>query len=290
MSKQKAQLIDGKTIAEKMLLELKGQISQLNRPPGLAAILIGDDPASHRYVKKKKETCRKIGINFHDYLCGGKSCPSTTKKEILEMINFLNNDESIDGIVVQLPIPKKFATQKIIDAIDPKKDVDGFHPKNSVSSRPSRDGQKNPIVVPPLIQAIDKALKQAGENLKGKNVLIVSKNPIFADPLKQNLEGQGLAVKLTKPDENLAEKTKQADILITVVGQPGLIKKSMVRQDAVIIDAGTTLVGENKWKGDADPKVAEIASWLTPVPGGVGPLTVAYLLKNTVELAKKNQS
>jgi len=275
--KNSAQLIDGKALADKILLELKDKVAQLSRPPGLAVILIGDDPASHRYVKKKKEASQKIGINFCDYLCGGKFYPNTSEKEILEMIDFLNKDKTIDAIIVQLPLPKKFNTQKIINAIDPKKDIDGFHPKNKT-------------IVSPLIQAINEVLKQTKENLKGKKILIVSKNPIFADPLKQSLEKQGLKTETVKPDAKLVEKTKQADILVTVVGQPGLIKKTMVKKNTIVIDAGTTLIGENKWQGDVDPKVAEVASWLTPVPGGVGPLTVAFLLKNTVELAKINQS
>ena len=278
MNKKSAQLINGKIISEKILLELKDEVSNLNRPPGLAVILIGDNQASLRYVKKKKKACHEIGINFHEYLCGGKLCPNTTEKEIIEMIEFLNKDVNTDAIIVQLPIPKKFDTQKIINAIDPKKDVDGFHPKN----------QKKPIVVSPLIQAINEALKKTREKLDGKNVLIVSKNPIFANPLKQSLEKQGLKTKLIKPDEKLAEITKLSDILITVAGRPGLIKKSMVKPGAIVIDAGTTLVEKNTWKGDVDPKVSEVASWFTPVPGGVGPLTVAYLLKNTIELAKIN--
>jgi methylenetetrahydrofolate dehydrogenase (NADP+)/methenyltetrahydrofolate cyclohydrolase len=276
MPKTTAQLIDGKALAEQILLELKSKISKLNRPPGLAVILIGNDPASHRYVKKKKEACKKIGIEFHDYLCGGKFCPDVTEKQILDMIDFLNKDNNVDGILVQLPIPNKFSTQKIINKIDPKKDVDGFHPENKV-------------IPSPLIRAIDEILNQAKEDLKDKTALIVSKNPIFSNPLNQSLAKHGLNVKTAKPDENLSNKTKQADVLITVVGKPKLIKKSMVKKDAIVIDAGTTLVGKNIWQGDVDPKVTEVASWLTPVPGGIGPLTVAFLLKNTYELAKEKQ-
>jgi len=276
MAKRNAQLINGKTLAEEILLDLEHKVSQLKRKPGLAVILIGNDPASQLYVRNKKRACEKTGITFHSYFCGGTCLPNITEKEILATIDFLNNDPEIDGIIIQLPIPQKFNTQKIIDQIDPKKDVDGFHPKN----------QKSPIVTAPLIQAIDEALKQTKKNFKGKNTLIISKNPIFSNPLQQNLKKQGLKTKIIKPDENLAGETRQADVLITVVGKPGLIKKSMAKKDAILIDAGTTLVGKNKWAGDVDPEVAQVASWLTPVPGGIGPLTVAFLLKNTYELAK----
>lgn len=278
MPKQAAKIIDGKAVAEKILLALKGQIAKLNRPPGLAVILIGDDPASQLYVKNKKKACEKTGIIFHSYFCGGKFCPDVTEKQILEMIDFLNNDPTIDGIIVQLPVPKKFDTKKIINRILPAKDVDGFQPEN----------QKRHFLIPPLIQAVAAALTATKENLKGKTAVVVAKNPILSEPLKKSLENQGLKVEVVKPDKKLTEKTKSADVLIVVVGQKQLIKKSMVKPDAIVIDIGTNLIGKNKWAGDVEPKVAEVALWLTPVPGGIGPLTVAYLLKNTFELAQKN--
>jgi methylenetetrahydrofolate dehydrogenase (NADP+)/methenyltetrahydrofolate cyclohydrolase len=283
MPKKTAQLIDGKNLAEKILLELKGQIAQLNRPPGLAVILIGDDPASKLYVRNKKLACEKVGIVFHSYFCGGTCLPNVTEIEILKAIDFLNNDPTIDGIIVQLPIPQKFNTQKIINRIDPKKDVDGFHPENQ-----KKIITGTAIIIPPLIQAVNAALMATQEELKDKNTIIISKNPIFSEPLKIYLSNQGLKVETVKPDQGLADKTKKADILITVVGQKHLIKKNMVKPDAIIIDVGTNLISENKWTGDVDQKVTEVAGWLTPVPGGIGPLTVAFLLTNTYQLAKKN--
>jgi len=284
MDKTTAKIIDGKALADKIILELKGKIAQLSRPPGLAVILIGDDPPSHLYVKNKKKAAQKVGLEFHDYLCDQKCCPETTEEKILTMIDFLNNDPAIDGIIVQLPIPKKFNTEKIINQVDPAKDVDGFHPKNS----------KPPS---PLIQAVGIALSATEEKLSGKTAVIVAKNPIFSQPLEKSLDKQGLKVETVKPDEKMAEKTKQADVLIVILGQKHFIKKSMVKPNAIVIDIGTNLEGpldpargkKNKWTGDVDPEVTEVASWLTPVPGGIGPLTVAYLLKNTFELAKNNQ-
>ena len=283
MAKKSAQLIDGKALAEKILLGLKGKISRLDQPPGLAAILIGDDPASQLYVKNKKKAAQKVGIIFHNYFCGNKLCPDVTEEEILATIDFLNNDPQIDGIIVQLPIPKKFNAEIIINRISPKKDVDCLqHNKKD-------DSCELPAIVSPLIQAIKTAITSTGENLAGKKAAIVAKNPDFSEARKETLTGLGLQVKIVKPDEDMGKQIKEADVMVVILGQKNLIKKSMVKPDAIVIDVGTNLAGKNKFIGDVDPKVAEVAGWLTPVPGGIGPLTVAFLLKNTYELAKKNQ-
>ncbi len=285
MPKQTAKIIDGKTIAEKILLGLKNEISKLKRPPGLAVILIGEDEASKLYVRNKKRACEKVGIIFHSYFCGGEFCPNSTENEILKMIDFLNNDPSIDGIIVQLPIPKKFNVKKIIERISPVKDVDCFTEKNK---KKYLAGKK--FITSPLILAVEEALKHTDQNLKGKEALIVAKNPTYSEMRKKDLEKLGLKTNITSVNSTLSEKTKKADVLVAILGQSNLIKKSMTKPGAIVIDIGTNLVSEKKWTGDVDPKVAEVASWLTPVPGGIGPLTVAFLLKNTVELAKKNQN
>src|SRR3989338_3378248 len=275
--KKTAQLIDCKALAEKILLELKGKVAKLDRPPGLATILVGNDPASHLYVQNKKKACQKVGIEFHEYLYGEKCYPNITEPEIIKMINWLNKNDEIDGIIIQLPLPKKFDTQKIINQLDPKKDVDGFHPRNKGD------------VIPPLIEAINLVLLYTKEDLKNKKVVIIARSPIFSNPLKKVLTRNGLRTDLVKPDDkNLKNKLKEAEILISVVGKIHFIKKSMVKSGAMVIDAGTSLISKNKWAGDVDPKVAEVAAWLTPVPGCIGPLTVAMLLKNTYELAKKS--
>ncbi|NUM25979.1 MAG: bifunctional 5,10-methylenetetrahydrofolate dehydrogenase/5,10-methenyltetrahydrofolate cyclohydrolase [Candidatus Buchananbacteria bacterium] len=275
MSKKTAQLIDGDKISQELLLELKNKISQSKHHPGLAVILIGDDPASRRYVEKKKLACQKVGINFHGYFCGGEFYPNITEAEILEMIDWLNKDPEIDAIIIQVPIPKKFNTQTIINRISPQKDVDGFHPKNLDQA----------AVNSPLIKAIDLVLRETKESLQNKQAVVLAKNPIFSQPLKKNLSALGLKTRIVTPDANLSQETVQADILISIVGQPGLINKSMVKPGAIVIDLGTTLVGKNTWKGDVAKDVVEVASWLTPVPGGVGPLTVAMLLENTYQLS-----
>lgn len=277
MPTKSAQLINGTKISKELLAELKTKVEKLDRRPGLAAILIGNDPASKRYIEKKKAACQKVGIDFNGYFCGGDFYPEVTESEILDMIDWLNKDKAIDAIIIQLPIPAEFDTAKIVAKLDPKKDVDGFHPKN----------QKQAAANSPLIKAVDLALRETGENLPGKTAVIVSKNPIFAEPLATNLKKLGLKVEVTKPTEKLAAKTKAADVLLSVVGQPGLIKKNMVKPKAIVVDIGTTLVGPNTWKGDVDPAVSEVAAWLTPVPGGIGPLTVAMLLENTYQLSQK---
>ncbi|OGY45167.1 MAG: hypothetical protein A3A24_03300 [Candidatus Buchananbacteria bacterium RIFCSPLOWO2_01_FULL_46_12] len=273
-----AQIIDGKLLAEKIILELKAKVSHLAKAPGLATVLIGDNAASTLFVKNKKKACLKVGITFHEYLCGKKDFyPQITQAEILKMIDWLNKDEEIDGIIVQLPLPKKFNTQKIINRIDPKKDVDGFHPDNAEPNSP-------------LIGAIRLALMFPQKNLKDNKTIIVSKNPIFSSPLAQALKKDGLDVTIIKPDDKeLTEKLKTADIVISVAGKKYLIKKSMIKKDAIVIDAGTNLMDKNHWVGDVDPSVSQVASYLTPVPGGIGPLTVVMLLKNTYDLAQKNQ-
>jgi len=302
-----AKLIDGKKIAEEILLDLKKKISALPRPPGLAVILIGNNPASHLYVRNKKRACEKIGIVFHDYLCRGGVCPNTSEEKVLEMIDFLNNDQSIDGIIVQLPIPKKFDTAKIINAVLPEKDVDGFHPVNKEKFLNNQPG-----IISPLVQAINAAIQSTGRDLTGKNAVIIANNELYSQTRKKDLGNLGLKVKIITPSDNLEAETKKADVLVAILGRPNLIKKSMVKPGAIVIDVGTNLIDRNKprafsdslinanenqgekmrgkWAGDVDPEVAEAADYLTPVPGGIGPLTVAMLLKNVCELAERNQN
>lgn len=277
----KAKIIDGKKLSEKILLDLRHKIKDMDRHPGLAAVLVGDDPASRLYVENKKKACLKVGIDFYDYFCGNKNHPNDTEEDIIKVIKYLNQDEKVDGIIIQLPIPKKYNTQKIIDALDPAKDVDGFHPQNKKEFTSGKF-----VITPPLIMAVNHALESTEKNLKNKKAVIVSKSPIFADPMKEDLERRGLRVEVVKPEGDFGKTTKTADVLIVIVGKPHLIKKEMVKNDAVIIDIGTTMTEDRKILGDVDPEVAEVASHVTPVPGGVGPLTVAMLLQGTYDLVK----
>lgn len=284
MSKQKtAQLINGKQLADAILIELNAKVALLPTPPGLAVVLVGDDPASERYVSNKKKACHAVGIDFHEYRCGGKFLPNITQSEIVEMVSWLNNDPTIDGIIVQLPLPERFDTTTIISALDPKKDVDGFHPKNWADLLTGKA-----TITPPLIAAVMLALLYTDEKLTGKTAVVVAKNPIFYEPLLAALQRQGLSVSQVSPvDPALDAKIKTADVLITIAGSAQLITKAIVKPHAIVIDAGTTMIEDNQFVGDVDPAVVEVADWLTPVPGGIGPLTVAMLLKNTYDLHAK---
>ncbi|MFA6322148.1 MAG: bifunctional 5,10-methylenetetrahydrofolate dehydrogenase/5,10-methenyltetrahydrofolate cyclohydrolase [Candidatus Buchananbacteria bacterium] len=279
-----AKIIDGKKIADNLLLELRQKIKKLERAPGLAVVLIGEDEASKLYVRNKKRACHKVGINFYDYYCGGACFSDITEEKILETIDFLNNDPEIDGMIVQLPIPKKFDTEKIINRIKPEKDVDGFCEVNKNKFLAGDEG-----VISPLIQAISEAIKSTGQNLEGKMAVVVSNNEAYSQTRKKDLEQLGLEVKIIKPEKGFENETKKADVLVVIAGQSNLIKKSMVKDGAIVIDVGTNFIGENKWTGDVDLAVAEIASYITPVPGGVGPLTVVMLLNNVYEMAKNHQ-
>lgn len=284
MIKSPAKIIDGKLLSEKILKDLHAKIKNMPRRPGLAAVLIGDDPASELYVRNKKKASDKVGMYFHEYRCAGHDHASDTEQDIINAIKFLNADEEIDAIIVQLPMPKKFDKQKIMDAVAPEKDVDALHSQNI-----QKFTKGDHLITPPLVNAVLKALDSTGADLTGKKVLIVSKGNTFAQPIQEKLLRKDLAVTIIRPGAEMAKEVKQADILISVVGQPGLITKEMIKPDAIIIDIGTTLIEDGSVAGDVDKDAATVASYMTPVPGGIGPMTVAMLLRGTYELALKNQ-
>jgi len=273
--KKSAIILDGKALAEKIKLDIRKEIIKLPSPPGLAAILVGDDAASKIYLRLKEKAAQEIGINFHKYLGNNDCCPSVSEKELLSMIEFLNNDPATNGIIVQLPLPKKFNTEKIIGTIDPKKDVDGFHPRNKTG------------IIPPTIAAVIELLKATGEDLARKDTLIIGKNDIFTKGLAKYLSAE-LKIKKIAETKAINETAKKADIIIIALGQAGALKKNLIKAGAIVIDVGINKAGD-KTIGDADPAVAESAGWISPVPGGVGPLTVACLLKNTYLLTQANK-
>lgn len=275
-------ILDGKFLAEKIQQGIKEKIAKEKLTPDLAIILVGNDPASQLYVSKKKKACHDVGIGFHEYLLK----EGISEKELLDTIDFLNHDEQIDAILVQLPLPKKFDTNKIIKAIDPKKDVDGFHPQNI------EDFLKNKAhITPGLPLGILELLEETEEELKNKQAVIVSKSTVFSQPMTKILEDRGAKVSLVNPhDQNLAEKTLRADILIVSCGQPFLIKQSMIKKDAIVIDVGTNKIDNGYVVGDVDyGAVFDKVKFITPVPGGVGPMTVAMLLYNTLKLAENHK-
>lgn len=274
-------IIDGNKLAQKINLQTKEMVESLEgKRPGLAIILVGEREDSKLYVELKEKQARKIGIETHKYVCG----ENAREEEILEAISHLNSDPEVDAVLVQLPLPDKFDTDKIISAIDPNKDVDRFHPQNVAVLRETCSHQE---VMPPVLAAVLELLANVGCELQDKNVCVVANSEIFGKSLKKVLECKGAKVRLASfGQEGLEERTSKADVLISATGKPLFIKKEMLKQGAAVVDIGITKKGK-KVLGDVDLEdVQDKVSFITPVPGGVGPVTVAMLLRNTVELAK----
>jgi len=254
-------IFNGKKTAEKILSELKKKIKKEKIKPKLAVISIGKDPASGLFIRNKKRAAQKTGIEINHY----RLKENAEEKDIIKIIEHLNKDFSVNGIIVQLPLPKRLNSEKIIKRILPKKDVDGFTKKTCFKS--------------PLILSILIALKGSNKKLKGKKVLALVNSDIFGKTLKKHLKKENINGNYLKNKK--ISKIKSADILITALGIPNLIKEKMLKRGAILIDAGISVTGKNKVIGDIDKKnIQKKASFLTPVPGGIGPLTIAYLLKN----------
>ena len=287
-------IIDGKKIAEKIKSEIAKEVAAMidkdERGPHLAAILVGDDAASQTYVASKEKACASVGMTSSIY-----RHPSTiTEKELLEIVDFLNADDEVDGFIVQLPLPSHIDENKIIQRIDPKKDVDGFHPINI---------GKMVLGLPTLIsatpQGIMMLLEQSKIETAGKHVVVVGRSNIVGTPVSVLLSRKAKNANATvtlchSKTENLKEICKSADILIAAIGVCEFIKASMVKVGAVVIDVGMHRVASTKTqsgfklKGDvAFDEVAEKCSYITPVPGGVGPMTIVSLLQNTLKAYKK---
>lgn len=285
-----AKIIDGQALAEKIKDNIVKEILELNnnKPdcphrPNLAVILVDEREDSKLYVDLKEKEAKRVGIDTHIYRYP-KNIP---EKEILEIIECLNNDKLVDGILIQLPLPAGFDTDKIIKKINPAKDVDCFHPENLKIILGSCDHHH---ILSPVFSAVLKMLASINCQLKDRRVCIIANSDIFGKSLAKILECQGAEVKTIKADDkNLAKETLRADILITAVGRPRFIKKEMVKKEAVVIDIGITKK-DKKIYGDVDfAEVKNKASYITPVPGGVGPLTIAMLFRNTLELYKNKK-
>jgi len=262
-------IINGKKIADRILADLKKEIKKKKLKPSLAVILVGDNPVSLLYVQKKEQAAQKIGIEIRKY----NLSKQTSEKEILEIIDSLNQDSQINGILVQLPLPKNISADRIIQAIAPQKDVDGFTLKSKFDS--------------PFILSIWQALEETKESLRDKKIIALVNSDVFGKALYRFFfEHELIRVEyITQGDKR---KIKQADVLITALGWPNLINNSMIKESAILIDGGINKVG-GKTVGDVDSEsVKEKAKWLAPMPGGLGPMTVAFLLKNIV-LAATNQ-
>lgn len=271
-------LIDGKKTSKKIRERLKNEISMLNQQgivPGLAVILVGDDPASRIYVNNKKKACEKIGIYSTEYTLD-KTAP---QENILSLIKKLNSDPKIHGILVQLPLPKHIDTQTVLQAIDPAKDVDAFH---DINAGKIFKGTAN--LKPCTPAGIIELLKEYDIPISGKICTIVGRSNIVGKPLSMlMLQEDATVIMCHSKTKNLALMTKLADILIVAVGKEKMITSDMVKENAVVIDVGITRNPDGKIFGDVDfDTVSQKASYITPVPGGVGPMTITMLLRNTI--------
>ena len=279
-------ILDGKKLSQEIRADIKREIDSLRemgyRSPALAVILVGDDPASHVYVKNKRNACEKVGIKSLFYHLP----KNITTEELLELIAELNSRQDIDGILVQLPLPTHIDQQEIIMTISPEKDVDGFHPENLGKLMAFLDDGFVPCT--PL--GIDILLRHYGVELKGKEVVIVGAGFIVGRPLSLLMLWRNATVSVCHiHTRDLREHTLKADVLISATGVPHLIKADMVKEGAVVVDVGISKV-DGRIVGDVDfDKVKEKASAITPVPGGVGPMTVSALLMNTLKSFKKRE-
>lgn len=292
-----ATIIDGKAIAEKIKGEIARQVEQMlkrgMRAPHLAAILVGDDGASMTYVGHKEKACAQVGFKSTVY----RLDKHTTQKELLSLIAGINDDDSIDGLIVQLPLPEGLDEQSVINAISADKDVDGFHPFNTGKMMLGL-----PTFLPATPYGIMTLLKESNIETKGKHCVIIGRSNIVGKPMANLLSAKGDGADCTvtlchsrTPD--ISHFTLDADIIIAALGHPKFLTSDMVKPGAVVIDVGITRVEDKSKKsgfrlqGDVDyENVAPIASYITPVPGGVGPMTIVSLLKNTITASIKKQS
>ncbi len=287
-------IIDGKSISNQIKSEISAEVAKIidnnGRAPHLASILVGEDPASQTYVENKAKACKKVGFVSSKYNLSAKD----SENDLLETIEFLNNDQNVDGIIVQLPLPEHIDEKKIIQAVKPEKDVDGFHPINA---------GRMAIGLPAYISAtpfgIMQLLQRSEIETKGKNCVVIGRSNIVGRPvsilMSQNADpGNATVTVCHSKTKNLQEISSNADILIVAIGKPELVNADMVKQGAVVIDVGIhrkpstekksgfKLIGDVKFD-----EVSKKASYITPVPGGVGPMTIASLLINTLKASKK---
>ena len=278
-----AVIIDGNKIAQEIRQQLREETLDLKAKtgivPGLAVILVGEDQASLVYVSRKAKVCAEVGFLSREY----KLPTDTSETKLLKIISELNADQAIHGILVQLPLPKHISTNKIIASIDLQKDVDGFHPYN-VGSLVSG----SPLFVPCTPRGIMELISRTGIELEGKEAVIVGRSNIVGKPMALLLLAQNATVTICHSrTKDLPAVTRRADDLIAAVGKAEIIKVNMVKDGAVVIDVGVNRLANGKLVGDVSfNEVAPIASYITPVPGGVGPMTIAMLMKNTLDAAR----
>ena len=279
-------LIDGKALAAKMQAELKVKVDKLKEAdnvPGLAVILVGEDPASQIYVRNKARQATAIGLNSSVV-----RLPETvTEQELLDLIEQYNQSEQWHGILVQLPLPEHISEEKVLLAIDPEKDVDGFHPMNM-----GRLWSGNPLMIPSTPAGIMEMFREYNVELSGKRAVVIGRSNIVGKPMAQLLMMADATVTIAhSKTENLRELTKEADILVVAIGRDRMIKAEDIKEGAVVIDVGMNRDEDGKLHGDVDfDEVKDVASLITPVPGGVGPMTITMLMEQTVRAASRKMN
>ena len=279
-------LIDGKALAAKMQAELKVKVDKLKEAdnvPGLAVILVGEDPASQIYVRNKARQATAIGLNSSVV-----RLPETvSEQELLDLIEQYNQSEQWHGILVQLPLPEHISEEKVLLAIDPEKDVDGFHPMNM-----GRLWSGNPLMIPSTPAGIMEMFREYDVELSGKRAVVIGRSNIVGKPMAQLLMMADATVTIAhSKTENLRELTKEADVLVVAIGRDRMIKAEDVKEGAVVIDVGMNRDEDGKLHGDVDfGEVKDVASLITPVPGGVGPMTITMLMEQTVRAASRKMN
>jgi len=277
-------IIDGRTVAKEVQKKVKEEVDALKRRwgivPGLGVVLVGDDPGSHLYVRNKEKACKEVGIRSHEHLLPA----AVSEKELLGIIQGLNRDKEIHGILVQLPLPAHIRAEKIIDSVSPHKDVDGFHPVNQGRLLLGAAGFEpcTPLGIMRLLDAIRC-------DVKGKNAVVVGRSNIVGKPVALMLLARHATVTVCHSRTvSLKEEIARADLLVVAVGKAGLVRGEWIKPGAVVIDVGVNRQPNGKLVGDVDFEAAKNrASWITPVPGGVGPMTICMLLYNTLRAAKE---
>lgn len=282
-----AQILDGKAISAKLLDGLRQRIAQRTakglRAPSLAVVLVGGDPASAIYVRKKRETCEALGMRSLAH-----NLPADTSEEtLIALIDQLNQDDQVDGILEQLPLPPHLNSIPVIERIDPAKDVDGFHPYNV-----GRLAQRIPTLRPCTPKGVMTMLESLNIDLKGMSAVIVGASNIVGRPMALELLLAGCTVTVThRFTRNLPELVSAADIVVAAAGKPGLVKGEWIREGAIVIDVGINRLETGKICGDIEYETArQRAGWITPVPGGVGPMTVATLMENTLDALEQREA
>jgi methylenetetrahydrofolate dehydrogenase (NADP+)/methenyltetrahydrofolate cyclohydrolase len=274
-----AQIIDGKAVAKTIEAEVASAIAGLPYRPSLVAVRVGNDPASEVYVRNKAKKAEELGLRGAQRIFD----ESMTEAELLAEVERLNGDDDVDGILVQLPLPKQIASRKVLEAIDPAKDVDGFHPVNV-----GRLHMGQRTLVPCTPAGILRLLDSTGVPLAGARAAVIGRSDIVGKPVAALLTQRDATVTIChSKTRGLGAITREADILVAAIGRPLFVTGDMVKPGAVVIDVGINRTAEKKLVGDVDfINAKEVAGWITPVPGGVGPMTIAMLMKNTVTAAQ----